>query len=117
MKLLLEKASESFDLVIVDTPPIVSRADAIALSRQSDGLVLVVRPEVSTQKGLLQSLTELKKNGVPLMGFVLNGIELPRDRPPWDEEDGARPSPNFLQRLSLPRSLRRGSAISLEEAL
>jgi capsular exopolysaccharide synthesis family protein len=80
MKALLEEAAESFDLVIVDTPPIVNFADAMVLALQSDGLVLVVRPGVSTPKGLTQSLTELKNNGVHLVGFVTNDVNSPYDR-------------------------------------
>lgn len=74
MKSLLEEAAAHYDLVIIDTPPVSSCADANALSQSSDGLVMIVRQNFTLKKMLLQTVSELTGNGVPILGFVVNGM-------------------------------------------
>ena len=74
MKSLLKEAAAHYDLVIVDTPPISSYADASTLSQSSDGLVMVARPNFTLREMLLQTVSELTGNGVPILGIVLNGM-------------------------------------------
>ncbi|HEY9632036.1 MAG TPA: polysaccharide biosynthesis tyrosine autokinase [Coleofasciculaceae cyanobacterium] len=74
MKSLLEEAAAHYDLVIVDTPPVSSSADANALSQSSDGLVMIIRPNYTPKEMLLQTVSELTGNGVPILGVVVNGV-------------------------------------------
>lgn len=74
MKSLLEEAAAHYDLVIVDTPPVSTCADANALSQSSDGLVMIVRPNFTLKETLLQTVSELTGNGVPILGVVVNGM-------------------------------------------
>lgn len=113
MQSLLQEAAKTFDLVILDTPPISSCADALTLSRYSDGLLFVVRPGITTQGGLAQSIEELKRNGLSIMGFVANHVDIQSDRNDFDANDRRR-FINFLQRLPLSRTLQQWSAIHLE---
>jgi polysaccharide biosynthesis transport protein len=86
MKSLLAEAEGQFDLVIVDTPALVSSMDALEWSHHSNGLVLVVCPGVTTRNGLAQAWADLHKDKVPFLGFVVNRVNLPIDgdyfRPP-----------------------------------
>jgi len=107
MKTLLEEAADSFDLVIVDTPSVISCGDAMALCRHSDGLLFLMRPGVLTRKGLAQSFIDLERNGMPLMGVVTNGVHQPPSQQSFDDEDGHRQVPNFLRRLPRPKVLSR----------
>jgi capsular exopolysaccharide synthesis family protein len=72
MKLLLEEAAAHYDLVIVDTSPVNNCADANILSRYSDGLVMVVRPNFTRKEMLLQTVSELTGNGISILGIVAN---------------------------------------------
>ncbi len=72
MKSLLGEAAAHYDLVIVDTPPVSSCADANALSRYSDGLVMVTRPNFTPKEMALRAISDLKGNGVPILGIVVN---------------------------------------------
>ncbi len=74
MKSILAAAADHYDLVIVDTPPVSSFADAHSLSRYSDGLVIVTRPNFTQKDMLLQTVSELKDSSTPILGFVVNGI-------------------------------------------
>ena len=74
MQSLLGEASAAYDLVIVDTPPITSCADAHSLSRRSDGLIVITRPNFTPKDTLYRSVQDLKSKGIPLLGVVVNGI-------------------------------------------
>ena len=73
MRLLLEQAAEEYDLVIIDTPPVTSCADAALLSRGSDGMLFVTRPNLTTREVAQKAISELSKNRVHILGVVVNG--------------------------------------------
>ena len=74
MKSLLELASQEYDLVIIDTPPVSAYADAASLSRHSDGVMLVTRPGFTLKEVLSKAVSELTKNRIPILGVVVNGM-------------------------------------------
>ncbi len=74
MQELLAEASEHYDLVLLDTPPVSSCADAHTLSRHGDGLIMVTRPNITPKETLVRAVWELQSNGAPLLGFVVNGM-------------------------------------------
>ncbi|AOY81446.2 polysaccharide biosynthesis tyrosine autokinase [Moorena producens JHB] len=74
IKSILAAAADHYDLVIVDTPPVSSFPDAHTLSRYSDGLVMVTRPNFTQKDILLQTVSELNDSSTPILGFVVNGI-------------------------------------------
>ncbi len=71
---LLREAAAHYDLVIVDTAPVSSCADAHTIGRYSDALVMITRPQVTLKDSLYRSISALKNNGLPLLGFVVNGM-------------------------------------------
>lgn len=74
MRTVLAEAANHFDLVMVDTSPVTSTADATTLSHSSDGLLLVVRPNFTPRDILLQAVSELVDNQVRVLGVTLNGM-------------------------------------------
>jgi polysaccharide biosynthesis transport protein len=73
MRELLEQAAEQYDLVIIDTPPVTSCADAALLSRNSDGMLFVTRPNMTAREVAQRAISELNKNRVHILGVVVNG--------------------------------------------
>lgn len=71
----ITKLRKYYDYIIVDTPPILAGSDAIIVGRNCDGLVMVVRNQVTKRKALQRSKQELERNGVKLLGSVLNGVK------------------------------------------
>jgi receptor protein-tyrosine kinase len=69
----MEKASERFDLIIYDTPPLLGLADASLLARHADGLVLVVGLDKTDRLTLQKVLDDLKSFQVPVLGLIANG--------------------------------------------
>lgn len=72
---ILKAARESFDYVLVDTPPVVPVADLLALSDWVDGIFLVVSAH-GTPRGLLdEALSSMDPKKV--VGIIYNGDDLP----------------------------------------
>ncbi|MBE9188823.1 polysaccharide biosynthesis tyrosine autokinase [Gloeocapsopsis crepidinum LEGE 06123] len=74
MQTLLAEAAAQYDLVIIDTPSVTSSVDAIALSHNSDGLLLVTRSNFTQKDTLVQVVSDLTNNQVPILGITVNGI-------------------------------------------
>lgn len=69
---LLAKARESYDVIIVDTPPLGSVIDAAIVSRQCDGAILVIA-DGEVRFPLAQKIKEqLERSGTRILGCVLN---------------------------------------------
>ena len=65
-----------FEWVIIDSPPLNPFADAHCIASIADGVLLVVRWNVTPREELDHALSALK--GMPLLGLVLNGHDEPR---------------------------------------
>lgn len=66
-------ACEGFDLVIVDTPPVLPLADVTLLSDLVDGFLMVVRAERTPRRLIASALKNIPREKV--FGFVLNGTK------------------------------------------
>lgn len=67
---LLQEARRRFDLVIVDSPPLLPVTDAVVLARALDGIVVVVAANDTPRKLLEESLNLLDSSKV--LGIVFN---------------------------------------------
>jgi len=74
MKTLLEELRAKFDLIIVDTPPVLAVADAAILSSNTDGVMLVYRVGKTARSVLLRTKTQLIESGAQVKGIILNNI-------------------------------------------
>jgi capsular exopolysaccharide synthesis family protein len=63
---------EEFDIVLVDAPPLAHYADAIALGRLSDGVVLVIEAESTRKESAIAAVENLRSSEVRILGAVLN---------------------------------------------
>lgn len=73
MKHLIARCREAFDEVYIDLPPTLPFVDAQILGAQSDGVLLVIRANVTPYKEVQNAIEHLA--GAPLVGCVLNGAE------------------------------------------
>jgi capsular exopolysaccharide synthesis family protein len=76
MKTLLENAKEMFDVVILDSAPVMGCADTRILAREVDGVVMVVKKDASNLDLVRSSVSALETMGAHLAGFVLNKAAL-----------------------------------------
>ena len=70
---VLAQARRSYDLIIIDGPPVANLADASILSEVSDAVVFVVRWQATTRQSASDALRRLPPE--KLAGVVLNAID------------------------------------------
>lgn len=66
--------AEEFDVVIVDSTPVLPVTDALVTSRFADATVVVVDSRTTARKGASRTLQMLRQVNAPLLGLVLNGM-------------------------------------------
>jgi len=76
---LLARLSRDFDVVLVDSPPILHMADARILAGQSDGVILVFRAGLTTREQAVHARDLFQRDGVRLVGTLLNGFDPRRE--------------------------------------
>jgi tyrosine-protein kinase Etk/Wzc len=64
--------TEGYDLLIVDTPPLLAAADAAILATLADGVILVLRAGSTEGMAAQQSVQQLNAVGARVIGAVLN---------------------------------------------
>jgi tyrosine-protein kinase Etk/Wzc len=75
---MLEEARTLFDLVLVDTPPLLPVSDAVIVSAHADAIVMVVRAGRSELHEVETGVKRLRQNDLPLTGFLFNDVVLGR---------------------------------------
>lgn len=70
----LEWTNDNFDIVIVDTPPILAVTDAAIIGRICGTSLLVARFEENTAKEVEVSIRRFEQNGVEIRGVILNAV-------------------------------------------
>ena len=73
---MIKHCRQRFGVVLIDTPPLGSVADALNIATHCDGTVLVVRGNETPRKVVGDSVQQLKRTGVPLLGVVLSRAEM-----------------------------------------
>jgi tyrosine-protein kinase Etk/Wzc len=73
---LLQQLAESYDIIVLDTPPILPVADALAVMGHTSVAFMVARAEQSTVSEMRDAMAKLRHSGVadPVKGVVFNGV-------------------------------------------
>lgn len=74
-KKLMEWASGNYDLVIVDTPPILAVSDACIAAKYAGTTMLVARFQVNTIKEMEVSVKRFHQNDLVINGVIFNGVQ------------------------------------------
>jgi len=69
---LIAAARAEYDMVLIDTPPMLAMADARIIARHADGVVLVARTGHTTRDALEQAAARLAEDGARVLGAILN---------------------------------------------
>lgn len=72
MKTLLETLTSGYDLVLLDTPPVLGAADPIVLAAMVDGALVVVRAGHTSREAAQHAIGQLERVGARVLGAVLN---------------------------------------------
>jgi Mrp family chromosome partitioning ATPase len=76
---LVTRLRREFELIVLDTPPLLPVSDARLFGRASDGVLLVVRVGQTTRQDALRARNVLMSDRVPILGTIFNDSkEAPR---------------------------------------
>jgi succinoglycan biosynthesis transport protein ExoP len=76
----LSEARKQYDLVLIDTPPVMAVSDAMIIAKYAESIMFVVQWE-ATAKGIVRTaVKQLQQTGVPLAGAVLTQVDVKRHR-------------------------------------
>jgi tyrosine-protein kinase Etk/Wzc len=71
---LMKWASENYDLVLVDTPPILAVTDAAIIGKHAGTSLMVARFELNSPKEVEVSIRRFEQNGIDIKGVILNAV-------------------------------------------
>ena len=71
---LFGELAERFDLVLIDSPPVLPVADAMILTSYADGVLLVVASGQTRRTELQRTTEKLAQANAPVVGMVLNKV-------------------------------------------
>lgn len=82
----LSELRERYDLVIVDSPPVLPVTDPLIVARHVDGVVAVVRCESTTRTELQRAMSLLRQGDTNILGVILNEVDARQERYDYNAE-------------------------------
>jgi capsular exopolysaccharide synthesis family protein len=76
MKSLLSELKKKFDIVIIDSPPVIAVTDPVVLSPEVDGVVMVIKSGSTSGDAAVRSKSLLESANARILGAVLNGVKI-----------------------------------------
>ena len=73
---LLNQLTKTFDIVLIDAPPVAVASPAESISQMVDGTLLVVKSDGYDAQIVHRAKTMLEKRGAHMLGVVLNQVDL-----------------------------------------
>jgi succinoglycan biosynthesis transport protein ExoP len=72
--MLIAQLRQRYEMIIIDSPPVLPVPDALILGRWTDGVLLAARFEVSRSPQVERARRQLGNAGIPVLGTVINGM-------------------------------------------
>src|SRR5688572_27290530 len=76
MRDVLRHAQSEFDIVLIDSPPLLAVTDAAVLATISDGAILVIRVGATAKAAVRRAVAQLQTVHGRIVGAVLNDVDL-----------------------------------------
>ncbi|HSN25736.1 MAG TPA: CpsD/CapB family tyrosine-protein kinase, partial [Kofleriaceae bacterium] len=74
-KMVLEELEKRFDRIILDSPPLGIVTDAVVLSKQTDGVILIAKSGKTLREELKRSARMIHNVNGTIFGVILNALE------------------------------------------
>ena len=68
MGLMMQFCKKRYDLIVIDSPPVIGLSDAPILARQADATLMVIAAKQATRKSAANALKRLKSAGAQVVG-------------------------------------------------
>jgi succinoglycan biosynthesis transport protein ExoP len=70
---------EHFDLILIDSPPVMAVTDAVIAAHAANGVVFVVGSEMTSRQAARAAVEQLEQGRVHFVGAILNRVDLERN--------------------------------------
>jgi len=77
---LLQAVGANYDMVVIDTPPVLAVSDTQVMASLAGSVFMVARAEISTLAELQESAKRLGRSGVTVRGVIFNDLNLSKRR-------------------------------------
>jgi capsular exopolysaccharide synthesis family protein len=77
---LLQRLRAQFEMVVIDSPPLIPVADSVTLAPRCDGVVVVARGGSTNRDRLVDAVQQVEKSGGRFLGVLMNAVK-PTDSP------------------------------------
>ncbi len=71
----LSAVKESYDYVLIDTPPILAVSDTLSIGPHAGTILMIARAGISTASDIRESMKRLDRAGMSVKGIVLNDVK------------------------------------------
>jgi len=78
MRRLVQALSETYDFVILDTPPVLAVSDALVMVRYADATLFLIRWEKTRRQAAVSGLKLTLEAGANLAGVVMTQVDVKR---------------------------------------
>jgi protein-tyrosine kinase len=85
MDALLMDVKKDYDIIIIDSPPLLAVSDAQILANKCDGTILIVKAGVVEKSAVQKATAILSNSQSKTLGVVLNNYNVPRHRYYYEE--------------------------------
>lgn len=75
MQRFLNELKRHYDCIILDTPPVLAVTDAQILSRNVDGMILVIRAGRTKKEIVIKAKKQIENVGGKIIGTILNAVD------------------------------------------
>jgi Mrp family chromosome partitioning ATPase len=82
----LAELRERYDLVVIDSPPVLPVTDPLLLARHVDGVVVVARCDSTTRGELQRAMGLLRQGDTNILGVILNEVDTRQERYDYNAE-------------------------------
>lgn len=79
-KELFTEVQQHYDVIVIDTPPVMACSDALVLSQEGRQTIVVARLDVTPKQVLNRSIDILNSNNVNVVGLAINGVTASTDK-------------------------------------
>lgn len=76
---LITSLKSKYDVILIDTPPLVGISDSSIIAKETDGAIIVVQYRKYPREMLAKARQMIESLGVTVVGAVLNNINIMRD--------------------------------------
>jgi capsular exopolysaccharide synthesis family protein len=80
LDVILKELEVDHDMIILDTPPVLSVTDSTVMIPYVDGIILVVKAGQTRVSAALHAVTTLRQLGANILGLVINGVHFNDNR-------------------------------------